>query len=533
MRLDESPQCLFKYLRRIHAMAHQLVWFRTDLRVRDNAALTAACERAIAAGGHVLPVYVIDPRFYGTTRFGFAKTGAFRRRFLEQCVQDLRKNLLQRGAHLRVVAGQPEDVLPQLAADHNIAAAHFQAAVATEERNIEQAVIRRLEDRRVLCSVTEPATLYSAEDLPFAMDELPEVFTQFRRQVEKRCDIRPPLPPPDHIPGPADVGQMGTASDINAADSGDATSDEVLARMLQTQITDDPRSTMTFVGGETAAWNRIADWVWDRDLLRTYKETRNGMLREADSSRLAPWLAQGCVSPRSVFAEVERYEQQRVANDSTYWLVFELLWRDYFAFIVRKHGAAVFRRGGLRGLELPWSTDQARFDAWREGRTGYPIIDACMRELAATGFLSNRGRQNVASFLTKNLGIDWRMGAEWFESLLLDYDPCSNYGNWNYTAGVGNDARGFRWFNTTKQARDYDRRGDFVRHWLPELRDVPGDHIHEPWNMHPARQQRSGCRIGEDYPSPIVDLFASANANERLYQNVTKEVPRPRRRRRR
>lgn len=143
-----------------------------------------------------------------------------------------------------------------------------------------------------------------------------------------------------------------------------------------------------------------------------------------------------------------------------------------------------------------------------------------MRELSATGFMSNRGRQNVASFLTKNLGIDWRMGAEWFESMLIDYDPASNYGNWNYTAGIGNDARGFRWFNTMKQASMYDRNGDYVRHWLPELANVPKDYIHRPWEMHSAEQSRSGCTIGVHYPPPIVDLFQSADHHEDIYNRA-------------
>jgi len=157
---------------------------------------------------------------------------------------------------------------------------------------------------------------------------------------------------------------------------------------------------------------------------------------------------------------------------------------------------------------------------WREGKTGFPLVDANMRELAATGFMSNRGRQNVASFLTKNLGIDWRMGAEWFESVLIDYDACSNWGNWNYTAGVGNDARGFRFFNITKQSLDYDREGKYVKHWLPELAQIPAAKVHEPWKLLPVEQERFGMNLGVDYPQPVVDLFKSAKANEAIYNSA-------------
>jgi deoxyribodipyrimidine photo-lyase len=159
--------------------------------------------------------------------------------------------------------------------------------------------------------------------------------------------------------------------------------------------------------------------------------------------------------------------------------------------------------------------------AWRRGLTGFPLVDANMRELASSGFMSNRGRQNVASFLTKNLGLDWRMGAEWFESQLVDYDVCSNYGNWNYTAGVGNDARGFRYFNILKQARDYDPAGIYVKHWLPQLRSLPASKVHTPWQLQPVEQKRFKLRLGVDYPNPMVDLEQSVRANEKLYKAAT------------
>jgi deoxyribodipyrimidine photo-lyase len=171
-------------------------------------------------------------------------------------------------------------------------------------------------------------------------------------------------------------------------------------------------------------------------------------------------------------------------------------------------------------MDIPWKQDWKRFEIWQTGNTGFPLVDANMRELADTGFMSNRGRQNVASFLTKNLGIDWRMGAEWFESRLIDYDPCSNWGNWNYTAGIGNDARGFRFFNINKQAQDYDPLGEYVKHWLPELADLPTSKVHQPWKLLPIEQKRFNVRLGVDYPHPVVDLFASAKVNEEIYKNT-------------
>ncbi|KAJ0090680.1 hypothetical protein Patl1_12726 [Pistacia atlantica] len=222
---------------------------------------------------------------------------------------------------------------------------------------------------------------------------------------------------------------------------------------------------MKFMGGESAAVGR--------DLLRVYKETRNGMLGPDYSTKFSPWLASGSLSPRYIYEEVKRYERERHANDSTYWVLFELIWRDYFRFISVKYGNSIFHLGGPRKLEYKWSQDQKLFESWRDGCTGYPLIDANMKELSATGFMSNRGRQIVCSFLVRDMGIDWRMGAEWFETLLLDYDPCSNYGNWTYGAGVGNDPREDRYFSIPKQAQTYDPEGEYAAYWLPELQALP------------------------------------------------------------
>ena len=282
----------------------------------------------------------------------------------------------------------------------------------------------------------------------------------------------------------------------------------------------DPKGVLLFKGGETAALERLQHYFWDADRLQVYKETRNGMLGADYSSKFSPWLANGSLSPRKVHAEVQRYERARKKNNSTYWMIFELIWRDYFRFVCAKYGRKVFRKSGIRGLPIAWQQDWKRFDLWREGETGYPLIDANMKELAATGFMSNRGRQNVASFLTKNLGIDWQMGAEWFESMLIAYDVCSNWGNWNYTAGVGNDARGFRYFNIPKQSKDYDPNGDYVKHWLPALKELPAKKVHSPWKLQPVEQKRFDMRLGVDYPNPVVNLQKSVEVNERKYEEA-------------
>ncbi|GMP83943.1 hypothetical protein CsSME_00037678 [Camellia sinensis var. sinensis] len=171
-------------------------------------------------------------------------------------------------------------------------------------------------------------------------------------------------------------------------------------------------------------------------------------------------------------------------NNHGFRVLFELIWRDYFRFLSIKYGNSLFHIGGPRKVKTRWSQDQLLFESWRDGRTGYPLIDANMKELSMTGFMSNRGRQIVCSFLVRDMGIDWRMGAEWFETCLLDYDPCSNYGNWTYGAGVGNDPREDRYFNIPKQALTYDPEGKYVAYWLPELQALPKEKRNFPGHLY-------------------------------------------------
>jgi deoxyribodipyrimidine photo-lyase len=475
-----------------------LIWYRNDLRLHDHEPM----YRALKAGAQVIPLYCVDPRQFATTSFGFPKTGAFRAQFLLESLADLRQSLRSLGSDLVIRQGQPEAVIPELVQTLDIAAVHYSSEATSEELAVEHAVQTALQPLGTTIRQFWGMTLFHPDDLPFESRQVPEVFTQFRKQVEKSSTVNPAFAAPNTLmPLPQmDVGKVPTLTELGLE-----------------PVTPDERGVLLFKGGETAALERLDQYIWKRDQLKVYKQTRNGMLGADYSSKFSPWLALGCLSPRLVYEEVQRYEDQRIANDSTYWLVFELLWRDYFRFICVKHGDRVFYPSGLRGLAIDWKQDWQRFDQWRLGQTGYPLVDANMRELAATGFMSNRGRQNVASFLTKNLGIDWRMGAEWFESVLIDYDVCSNYGNWNYTAGVGNDARGFRYFNILKQSKDYDAQGDYVKHWLPELAEVPAAKVHEPWKLQPVEQKRFGVRIGVDYPRPVVDFFKSVQANEAVY----------------
>lgn len=480
-----------------------LIWYRNDLRLHDHAPLHQGLKQ-----GQVFPLYCFDPRDFGTTSFDFPKTGAYRAKFILESVADLKSQLRECGADLIVRCDRPEKVIPAFVKQFNIDAVYFYEEATSEEIQVEDAVEAALSTCSCTLESFWGATLHHVDDIPFDIEDVPDVFTHYRKGVEKaKTSVAATYDAPRRLPSlpeDLDVGTIPSIEDLG---------------LTPPQKSD--RAVLPFIGGERAGKERLETYIWERDRLKEYKETRNGMLGADYSSKFSPWLARGCLSPRYVYEQVRAYEAERVRNDSIYWLIFELMWRDYFRLICLKYDDLVFYPSGLQGLKIDWKQDWERFTLWKEGKTGYPLVDANMREIAATGFMSNRGRQNVASFLTKNLGIDWRMGAEWFESLLVDYDVCSNWGNWNYTAGIGNDARGFRYFNIPKQSKNYDPDGAYLKHWLPELEAVPEDKVHEPWKLSQAEQKEYGVILGVDYPKPVVDFMKSMKANEKIYKRAS------------
>ncbi len=469
-----------------------IVWFRQDLRLHDNEALTTALRMA----EEVIPVFIFDERiFRGETRFGFPKTGRFRAQFILESVADLRQNLRALGSELIIRTGYPELILADLCAQLKASWILCNRERTQEEVWVQDALERKLWSIGVELLYTRGKMLYHTQDLPVPVHHTPDAFTQFRKDNEHITPVRPPLPTPAALPpvtGLNDPGELPTLADFGHA-----------------AVEPDPRAALHFQGGETAGLARLRYYLWETDLVKTYKETRNGLVGGDYSSKFSVWLSQGCLSPKYIYHELKRYEQERGSNESTYWVFFELLWRDFFRLMGKKHGNRIFLRGGIQDRPIKHLKNNAElFQVWAQGRTGVPFVDANLREMNATGFMSNRGRQNVASFLVKDLKVNWQMGAEYFESQLLDYDPCSNWCNWNYVAGVGSDPREDRYFNILTQAKNYDPQGQYVRLWCPELRQVPADRIHRPDLLSPA--DRTAYQVN-GYPKAIVRIEKWAN----------------------
>lgn len=468
-----------------------LIWLRNDLRLHDNAALAAGMKL-----GNANLVFCIDPRQFGEDAVlpltGLFKHGRFYTKFLIESLENLRVKAQALGGELILRFGKPEDVLPELANSLEAKTVIFQEEVTPEEIAVEEKVIAACTKQGIKAQRVWGLTMVPFDLLPFSLEQLPDVFTQFKNKVEQRVKMPALLPAPESLPAlPNEIegGKMPTLQDL-----GHEAFDE------------DSRRAIDWKGGETEALSRLNHYFFRSEAIATYKNTRNGLIGPDFSTKFSAYLSLGCLSPRLVYHEVLRFEAERVANDSTYWVLFEMLWRDYFKFIAKKYGSLLFQSGGLKRVVARPRHDAKRFEKWATGQTGIPFVDAGMREIIQTGYLNNRLRQNVASFLVSDLKEDWRYGAELFEHYLVDYDPASNYGNWNYVAGVGNDPRGHRYFNVLKQAMDYDSEGEYVRLWIPELSKAPRAYIHTPWQI-PARMREDlGLTLGEDYPNPIVGL---------------------------
>lgn len=425
---------------------NHLVWYRNDLRVEDNYALTKACE-----GKKTVAVYFFDPSYFEKDNFGFKKTEKYRAQFLIETVSELKKNLEKLHIDLLVFHKKPETILPKLIKEHSISKVFLQKEWTPEETKTLERVKANCEPE-MLFEESYDQFLFHPDAIPFKnYKEIPEIFTNFRKECEKNSQVRQILPIPkpkspenriqNHtiIPKLTDLGLENFEKDL--------------------------RSAFPFLGGENQGKKRINHYFWETKKLAFYKKTRNGLLGIDYSSKLSAWLANGSLSAKMIYWEVQAFEEKVLKNQDTYWLIFELIWRDYFKFVSLKHKNSIFKIGGILEKEYHWNISEKAKTQWTFGTTKEPFVNANMLELANTGWMSNRGRQNVASFWSKELCQDWRIGAAYFESLLIDYDVHSNWGNWMYNSGVGNDPRD-RKFNIKRQAEMYDPAGKFQQTWL-------------------------------------------------------------------
>jgi deoxyribodipyrimidine photo-lyase len=436
-------------------------WFRNDLRLHDNPALQHAIALAKRQHSWLLPVYVNDTALQLTTPWGFVRTSAHRLAWTAMAVHDVSQQLAALGSQLLQITGDPSEVLAELMT-------HLSASTLVCEdiaAPYEQAHIQALKKRKLKVQTVWQSTLMAPDQLPFEPQDVPHEFSAFRRAVERHgCAPAQPLPTVTRMPAlPANASYSTSRSPLASAL---ASQNESFIEPLNDPRSAFPWSQAAFHGGEIAALGHLAHYC-SRGLPHSYKTTRNGLYGSDYSTKWSPWLATGALSARQAWAAIQDFEAQQGASDSTYWIGFELMWRDHFRWLHLKFGERMYWQRGLSDAPIQSRAHNARgFERWRAGQTGQALIDAGMRELHATGYTSNRLRQNLASFLIHDLRCDWRAGAAWFESQLIDFDVYNNQGNWLYLSGRGTDPRGSRRFNPDKQANDYDTDGTYRKLWV-------------------------------------------------------------------
>jgi len=469
-------------------MKRAIVWFRNDLRLHDNEAIADG----LLAADELIFVYIFDDRlFKAKTKFGLPKIERHRANFIIEALQDLRTSLAERGAKLIVRSGITEEIIYELAREVKASWVLCNRERTAEEVSVQDQLEALLWSIGVEIRYNRGKMLYHTADLPFPITQSPDNFTSYRKEVEKIVKVRKPIEIKNQfteLTVDLDEGNMPTLKDLNLK-----------------EIPKDEYFRLK--GGETSAMAQLQYYFFDSKLVSNYKQTRNQLLGRDYSSKFSSYLSKGCLSPKYAYWKLKEYEELHGSNESTYWLFFEMLWRDFFRLIGKKYGNAIFQHKGItRNEEISADIDQSRFNIWKEARTGVPIVDACMMELNNTGFMSNRGRQITASFLINELNLNWLLGAEYFESMLIDYDPCSNYGNWAYIAGVGTDPRGGRHFNIKYQSQKHDPNGEYIKYWIPALKDIPADKLYDLENFQNTADNQSNFILGKDYPAPCVNL---------------------------
>ena len=399
-----------------------LYWFRRDLRLADNPTFNALAERV----DRLICVYVEGQDQELQSQLLEPRSSIFKQSFEQQSVSALALALEQKKQHLLVLESPAQNALIDLIKGYSVTHLGVDSHPGVNEA-------RAVKNLQVACPkvhfiTANGHTLFTPEHLPFAVTDLPKTFTPFRKEVEK-CEVPKPvntlvtLPPPVVVSKP----QIPTSPPLSLVE-----------------------------GGELAGIAQLNDYLFTTHKIKHYKETRNEFDDWYSSSKLSFWLANGSLSVRTCYQQIKAYESQFGANESTYWLYFELLWREYFQWYLMKHQGRLFDFKGVKQQAPTSGFEQKKFIRWCEGMTDYPIVNACMRQLKQTGYMSNRGRQLVASCFVHELNLDWRYGAAYFEQQLIDYDVASNWGNWQYLAGVGADPRGHRRFDLHKQAEIYD-----------------------------------------------------------------------------
>ena len=466
-------------------MATSILWFRRNLRLDDNDALNAAVE----AGLPIIPVYVVDA----------LDEGGASRWWLHHSLEALGESIRQRGGSLVLASGDPAAELSRIADEHGATKIFASRRLEPIARDQESRLRERLDSSATLV-LSDDAYLRTPGSVTTQTGNAYKVFTPFYRAASALGEPARPTSAPDDI--------RWNDTDVDSVDL-----DDLALLPTEPDWAGGLRDFWTV--GEDAAHARIAAM---NEKIRDYAEGRD-LPAEDHTSGLSPHLHFGEVSPRRVWHAITGNAREKGVEDAAEPFIRQLYWRDFSSYLL-------FHFDGLPDTPLrpefhnfPWTEDNEALKAWQAGQTGYPIVDAGMRQLWETGWMHNRVRMIVASLLVKHLLIPWQHGADWFLDTLVDADLANNSASWQWVAGCGTDAAPyFRIFNPIAQGQKFDPDGEYVRRWVPELREMPTQFIHEPWTADDFTQQTSGVIIGKDYPAPIIEHKAGRERALEAYQ---------------
>jgi deoxyribodipyrimidine photo-lyase len=473
-----------------------IVWFRESLRLSDHPALAAAVQ----SGAPVICLYVFDEESAGLRPLGGAT-----RWWLAQSLRSLQASLRAIGSDLIVRRGAAATVVPMLAREANAQTVFWNDVAQAPARAIAREVDEALALLGIESRIFADDLLLDPERLRAKTGRAMRVFTPFWKRVLASGDPPQPLPAPMTLPSVSRITSLAV--------------EDLALEPTRPDWAGGLRESWQV--GERAAQARLADFLEDR--VRTYVADRDRPDRDG-TSRLSPHLRFGELSPRQVWHAARFAAAAHPATAAGIdKFMSELGWREFSRHLLYDQPGLASRNLQATFDAFPWRTDDAALRAWRQGKTGYPIVDAGMRELWRTGTMHNRVRMVTASFLVKHLLIDWREGERWFWDTLVDADPATNPASWQWAAGSGADAAPyFRVFNPVLQGEKFDSEGSYIRRWVPELAALPASLIHRPWSATPVELASAGVRLGDNYPAPIVDHKAGRERALAAYARARK-----------
>jgi len=464
-----------------------IIWFRQDLRLRDNIALTDALKSC----DQIIPIYIFDERLYsGISKFGFKRIGVHRAKFIMESVADLRHSLRDLGTDLILRTGKPEEILFEFALKYKTSWIFCNRERTSEEVFVQDSLESKLWSIGQEVRFSRGKMLFHTGDLPFPVTHTPDTYASFYREVGKIIPIRPVLPRPDFIPLYLANIESGEIPDLQELG-------------FSGQEVD--KAEFYFKGGESVGIQKLDSFI-ENNLKSFIPNNNREQMRNSHTTHLAPYLSIGNITARQLYARLIKYNNHKKYKKRVKCLIHGLIRRDFYRLMTKKYTNQIFLKTGIRGAETyDLSNDLELFKVWSEAKTGMPMVDAFMRELNSTGYISPEGRFFVASFLVEELKLNWQLGAEYFESKLVDYDPSSNWVNWNHIGGVSLDSKEDRYCNIVTRARKIDPNGDFIREWVPELANIANSLVHEPYKLPKQELDKVKLQLGKDYPNPIVD----------------------------